>query len=234
MRIPGDPFLVPNPHVRNPRSHTDDDELGARRRQERADEALARRLQDLALRDYGPRADGYHGGTGDIMGIGNGAGHFLNESFRRPGGTGYMMRDPRPPPALGRYMPPPRLMPMLPIRARDMIDRFPPPGPPPPAIRRQVIEEIVNIIPTFKRVPVTAIERDQGSKASEAPAPKTPERSRSLASRARTPADNTPGSSELAGLNTKGSGGGSGRVKAWRSHVRPGVEPEEGMFSMVQ
>ena len=70
------------PHrLRRPRPNNYNDEINQRRRQERADEELARRLQRLAM--AGEDDDDYQGGIGDIHGIGNGAGHFMNQDYIR-------------------------------------------------------------------------------------------------------------------------------------------------------
>jgi len=227
MRLPGDPFL-PIPRRGEVRYRNYDDEMNDRRRQERTDGILARRFQGLETGDRG-FDDDYNGGIGDIMGIGNGAGHFMNESFRRPGlsgGANYSMRDRRPPPAIDRYMPPPRPIARPPspprVRSRDMIDRYPPPDPGP--ARKEIIEDL-------NRSSYRERERDRGRRTRPSSVVRTPERSRNTVIKERSP-DSSLGSSELAGLNTKGSGGGIGRVKAWRSHVQPG-EPEEGVLSTI-
>lgn len=222
MRVPEDPF---RPRQLRPRTY--DDEINDRRRQERADGVLARRLQGLSIVDR-DRDDDYNGGIGDIMGIGNGAGHFMNETFRRPslnGGANYAARDRRPFPSFLHPRPPSPPPPR--IRAREMIERYPPPDPGP--MRREIIEEII--------IPPPLRDRSSRTRDSSAPPnPRTPERSRSLAARERdkekTSSDRSPGSSVLAGLNTRGSGGGSGRVKAWMAHIEPGVTPAEGLLSM--
>lgn len=226
MRVPEDPF---RPRQLRPRTY--DDEMNERRRQERADGVLARRLQGLGIVER-DRDDDYNGGIGDIMGIGNGAGHFMNETFRRPvlsGGANYTARDRRPAPSFGRDFLPlrPPSPPRPRIRAREMIERYPPPDPGPR--RREIIEEIIIPPPS----------RDRGIRtrdSSAAPNPRTPERPRSWAVREsdkeKTPSDRSRGSSVLAGYNTRGSGGGSGRVKAWMAHVEPGVTPDEGLLSM--
>lgn len=228
MQVPEDPFGR-TARPREIRIRNYDEEINDRRRQERADEIISRRLQGLVIHDR-DRDDDYNGGIGDIMGIGNGAGHFMNESFiRRPtlGEAMNGLRNRRPPPTLERYNP---LLPAMPspqpprLRARDMIDRYPPPAP--QILTKEIIEEIS---PAPSRY--TDRDRERGSKTRESSIAKTPERSRSLAVRERTAPDDSIGSSELAGLNTRGSGGGTGRVKAWRAHVEPGV-PDEGVLSM--
>lgn len=57
------------------------EERSRRRRQEKNDEKLARKLQ------YGhddEEEDDYTGGYGEIVAVGNSAGHHMNESYRRP------------------------------------------------------------------------------------------------------------------------------------------------------
>lgn len=225
MQIPDNNPFAPIPQPRQIRVRNYDDEINDRRRQERADEVLARRLQGLGIHDR-DRDDDYNGGIGEIMGIGNGAGHFMNESFRRPGvggGINYM-RDRRPPPTLERYNPflpaPPAPLPLR-IRATDMIDRYTPPAPLP--MRKEIMQEIISPSPSRYR----ERDRDRGRRTRDSSAAHTPERSRSSAVREKVSHEDSIGSSELAGLNTRGSGGGSGRVKAWRAHVEPGLAPTE-------
>ncbi|KAI0482196.1 hypothetical protein GGR56DRAFT_618964 [Xylariaceae sp. FL0804] len=77
-----------------PRNYNE--ELRHRRRQEQQDEALARRLQ---YNDEGD--DDFLGGLGDIVGIGNTSGHFMNEDYRRgPQNVTVPPIVPPPPPAV--------------------------------------------------------------------------------------------------------------------------------------
>ncbi|CAJ2502131.1 Uu.00g049840.m01.CDS01 [Anthostomella pinea] len=62
-----------------------------RRVQEQRDEELARRLQ------YDDREDDYRGGLGDVVGLGNTAGHFMNDDYRR-GAPNIIVPPPPPPP----------------------------------------------------------------------------------------------------------------------------------------
>lgn len=235
MRIPGDTFL-PIPRRGEVRIRTYDDEINDRRRQGRADEILARRLQGLEIGDRN-FDDDYNGGIGDVMGIGNGAGHFMNESFRRPGsgfgaGLNYPMRDRRPPPAIDRYLPRPVPPPPPPLnlRPRDMIDRYPPPDP--GTARKEIIEELLVRSPRSQRDRERDRDKERGRGTRASSLGRTPERSSRTLIKERASPGSSLGSSELAGLNTRGSGGGVGRVKAWRSHVEPGIEPAEGVLSI--
>ena len=86
---------VPRPAARNQRdpARTYQEEVDARRRQERADAALARRLQLAAIEDddedggQGPerqqqqQQQQQRGRHDDIWGIGNAGTHFMNENF---------------------------------------------------------------------------------------------------------------------------------------------------------
>ena len=68
------------PTAARPRPQNYEEELYLRRLQEQRDEHMARRLQ---LDDYDEAMDDYTGGFGDIHGIGNSAGHFMNDDYRR-------------------------------------------------------------------------------------------------------------------------------------------------------
>lgn len=127
MRVPREPFggrlaaevpLSPQREVRSggsglqPRPRSYEEEMRMRRLQEDSDAAYARRLQ--AMHDFGDeREDDYVGGFGGIHGIGNAAGHFMNEDFRpRP-------RNPVVP------QPPPPHAPAIPLEP-PAFDRAPP------------------------------------------------------------------------------------------------------------
>lgn len=72
-----------------------EEELHLRRRQVEEDEALARRMQNYRDRDDA-REEDFLSGFGEINGIGNAGGHFMNEDFRpRP----RSIVVPQPPPA---------------------------------------------------------------------------------------------------------------------------------------
>lgn len=69
--------------------------MRARQIQEESDAAYARRLQ--AFHDYGDEGEvDFVGGFGDTHGIGNAAGHFMNEDFR-PRPRNIMVPQPPPP-----------------------------------------------------------------------------------------------------------------------------------------
>lgn len=93
------------------RPQTYEEELLFRRLQEEQDEALARRMQNY--RDpEDARDDDFLDGFGEINGLGNAAGHFMNDNFRpRPRN----IVVPQPPPA-----PHP---PMIPVEHTPIFDR---------------------------------------------------------------------------------------------------------------
>jgi hypothetical protein len=233
MQIP-EPALDRDPaqrgqRLRRPRPNTYHEEINERRRQERMDEEMARRLQSVTMDDD----DDYQGGIGDIHGIGNGADHFMNQDYIRAAhniltGTfdhataaaNYVMgvaqaRGAPPPPPPGpsrmadRYPAPPRL-----ARA---------PSPPPMLRRHSLREQSYNSSPSTRpeeRVVPRRTRTDYESEAAvHAPVGIAPQRS--VSSRAPRP-------SVLAGLG----GRGNNRVNAWRTHVEPGVTPDEGVLSM--
>jgi hypothetical protein len=82
MNIPGDPEnpdvarLRHRPAMAGRRPAGYEEELAHRRRQEEEDEALARRLQTLGFDN-----DDMNNRFGDIHGIGNAQGHFINADF---------------------------------------------------------------------------------------------------------------------------------------------------------
>ncbi|KAH6671942.1 hypothetical protein B0J14DRAFT_594777 [Halenospora varia] len=227
---------------RRPRPNTYHEEMNERRRQERLDEEMARRLQTVSIDDD----DDYQGGIGDIHGIGNGAGHHLNQDYIRAAhniltgrfddataAANYVMGV-----AQARGGPPPP-----PPGPRRMAGRFPfptpqPPPPPPlarpvtppPLLRRHTTREhAYNTSPSTRpeeRVVPRRIRTDYASEAAvHAPLPRAPEVP--TTPKVRSP-PRVPRVSVLAGL---GSGRGHNRVNAWRTHVEPG-QPEEGVLSM--
>lgn len=211
---------------RAPRPNTYEEELNERRRQERMDEDIARRLQRVALVDDGD----YQGGIGDIHGIGNGAGHFMNQDYVRAAHnilTGnYDQAD-----AAGNYVmgvANARGVPQPPDPGpRRMAERYPmpgrpagPPSPPPPVLRRHTMREQVyniNARPAERVVPRRSRTDYESEATVHAPPGRRPERSNSR---------REPRPSVLAGLGGRGN-----RVSAWRSHVDPGA-PEEGVLSI--
>ena len=218
------------PHrLRRPRPNNYHDEINQRRRQERADEELARRLQGVALED---NDDDYQGGIGDIRGVGNGADHFMNQDYIRAAhniltgnfdhataAANYVMGVAQARGAAG---------------PRRMAERYPvpqaarPPTPPPVLRRHTMREQAYNAAPTTRpseRVVPRRIRTDYESEAAvHAPVGRAPQRTAS----AREPTTARP--SVLAGLGGPRRGGN--RVDAWRTHVEPGVTPEEGVLSM--
>ncbi len=218
--------------IRRPRPPTYHDEINQRRRQEREDEELARRLQRMAL-DSDEEED-YQGSIGDIHGIGNGAAHFMNQDYIRAAhniltgnfdqataAANYVMGV-----ANARGMP----RPPGPPAPRRMGERFPvrpragrPPSPPPMLRRHTMREQVYD--PDARHVERVVPRRTRTDYPSEAavPAPVVgpPE---------RRPPRRDPTPAVLAGL--RASSRGTNRVDAWRTYIQPGVEPEEGVISV--
>lgn len=93
VELPPSPWREGRPVLRS-RPQNYEEELTYRRLQEEQDEAYARRLQYSR-----PFDDDLVGGFGDINGIGNAAGHFMNEDFRsRPRNIAVAPQPPPPPP----------------------------------------------------------------------------------------------------------------------------------------
>ncbi|TAQ86368.1 hypothetical protein B7494_g5330 [Chlorociboria aeruginascens] len=217
---------LPRPfHLRRPRPNTYHDEMDQRRRQERQDEELARRLQTVNIRD-----NDYQGGIGDIHGIGNNAGHFMNEDYIRAAA----------PIIAGRFNPAiaaanhvmginrERGVPPQPPAPR-MAERYPtglPVERPParssqqPLARRHTVrdQDYTRTLAEEIILPRRAQTDYETQAAIHRPLGRTP--STSVPSRSPRP-------SILAGL---GGGRGNNRVNAWRSHVELGVTPEEGVL----
>lgn len=204
------------------------DEIDRRRRQEREDEALARRLQTVTIEDDDD--DDYNGVIGEVHGIANGAGHFMNQDYIRAAHTiltgvfdqgnaaaNYVLGVNR---ERGVRPSPPAADPQDEISERH-------PAPPPVMLRRHTMrEQAYNSAATTRpseRVVPRRTRTDYASEAARhAPVRRTPRR----AATTRDP----PRPSELAGL--RGTGRGSGRVNAWRTYVEPGVVPAEGVLSV--
>jgi len=207
----------PAPRPRRLRVNNYHDEMNLRRRQERHDEELARRLQQADL-NGDDNGDEYQGGIGDIHGVGNGAGHFMNQNYIRAAqniltgnfdqataAANYVMgvnreRGVRPAPH------------MVPRMATGM-------PPQPPLLRRHTArEQAYNSASTTRPSERVVPRRNRTDYASEAavhaPLGRIPQ---------AAPVAQGPRPAVLAGL--AGAGRGSGRVNAWRTHVEPGVPP---------
>lgn len=225
MRVPDvlplNPDGLPPRRLRRPRPDNHNEELTDAQRQERRDEALARRLQRASLNEG--RADDYQGGIGDIHGIGNGAGHFMNQDYVRAAHD-ILTGDFRQANVAANYV-----MGVANARAPQRPMAGPYPGPPPPLLRRHTVREqeyneaqtraSERVVPRRSR---TDYESEAAVHAPPGRAPMQPPPPR------RTSSRREPKVSELAGLGGRGN-----RVSAWRSHVEVGVEPEEGVLSMV-
>ena len=206
-----------------------DEEVNDRRRQERADEEFARRLQMMDIE--GEDEEDYQGGIGDVHGIGNGAGHFMNQDYIRAAhniltgdfdqataAADYVMGV-----ANARGMPPTP-------GPRRMAGRYPappragrPPSPPPMLRRHSMREQAYNAAQTepAERVVPRRTRTDYESEAAvHSPVGRAPQ---------PRPARPEPTPAVLAGLRSTGRA--SNRVSAWRTHVQP-VAPEEGVISI--
>jgi hypothetical protein len=206
IRIPARPGNFGRP-PRPPRAYHE--ELDARRRQELLDEEVARRFQILGFDDD----EDYNGGVGNIDGIGNAQGHFMNEDFRRPA------PDARPANYLAGIN-----------RARGIPP--PPPANPGPQLRRRAEQD--NAAPARRHAERPMLRRSRidyaGDAARHAPVTVASNQRRSRPPRPAPAPAAEPRPSVLAGLG--GAGRGSGRVGAWRTHVEPGMVPAEGVLSM--
>ncbi|KAI0132261.1 hypothetical protein BJ170DRAFT_592232 [Xylariales sp. AK1849] len=81
-RVPASPrgefrTAPPSGHTVRPRPQNYEEEMSIRRMQEQRDEELARRLQ------YDDTDDDYAERYGEVVGVGNSAGHFMNDDYRR-------------------------------------------------------------------------------------------------------------------------------------------------------
>jgi hypothetical protein len=205
--------------------------MDRRRRQERADEELARRLQRVALEEG---EEDSPTGIGDIYEIGNGAANFMNQDYIRAArniltGThdqataaaNYVLGV-----AQARGRPPPQGP-----EQRSMDNRHPTPQvarPPPPVMRRHTMrEQAYNMAPTTRASERVVPRRIRMDYAAEAALHAPTEGGHQRTSSTQDPTVLRP--SVLAGL---GARSGGNRVDAWRTHVDPGVPPAEGVLSM--
>jgi hypothetical protein len=192
-----------------------------RQRQARAVQEALHRFERVTLEDVDP-ADDYQGVIGEIHGIGNGAGHFMNENYVRGSGDNRAAGMDQAMAAANIAMGVARARNPAPgIAQRARIQR--------PLMRRHTLrEQAHNSSPSTRpseRVVPRRIRRDYESEAAvHAPAGRTHQRSSTNIERSG------PSSSTLAGL--RGNSRGSNRVSAWRRHVEAGVEPVEGVLSM--
>lgn len=223
-----------------------DEEAMIRRLQNQRNEDLARRTRHREMGDYDVM-----GGVGDVVGIGNTAGHFMNDHYRR-GGRG---APPPPPPGLERTISGVNYVPGIDktrgLRGgsmeRRLADRFsenrqmPGPMPPPPPPPANIVGP--PMVPPPMGMP--GIGMPPGPPMGEAPiyamrgaVPVVVERDAnayeddgSYGSRGRrrhrrkTTETELPKSSTLAGLG--GRGVGMGRVDVWRKWVQPGAPVED-------
>lgn len=223
MQIPGEiqveEVLPPPPPLVRPPDFFN--QIYRRRRQERAEEELRLRIESVTLEETGFDED-YRGGIGDIHGIGNGAGHFMNEHYLREmdNNPAENMAAAAANHALGAA----RVRDAV-VSAGDQRRKIHRPG----LLRRHTTrEQAYNSAPTTRpseRVVPRRVRNDYESEAAvHAPVGRTHQRS------ASTTHSLAPSRSTLAGLG--GAGRGKNRVSSWRTHVFPGVEPAEGVLSM--
>jgi hypothetical protein len=210
MQVPGEIPEQRPARLRRPRQANYQDEAEERRRQARADGELAYRLERAALEDGDD--DNYQGGIGDIHGIGNGAGHFMNQDYVRAAQRVLATNFDQATAAANYVMGVRRARGVHPSPSGRMTDRYPippvaRPATPPAVLRRHsMMDQVSDRRPLERRVE-----------------PEIPERRERAASTQEIP---TP--AVLAGLAGRR---GDNRVHAWRSHVEPGITPEEGLLS---
>ncbi|RFU35298.1 hypothetical protein B7463_g1043, partial [Scytalidium lignicola] len=228
---PGNPGQAEQParvRRRANRPQTYNEEISLRRRQERMDEIIARRLQGLTLNDHN---DDYQGGVGDIHGIGNAAGHFMNEDFIRVAHN-LLEGNFNQAAAAANFA-------MRAGRQRDRIPAVDPirgePAPARPIVRRHTLREVPITDPRPGRAAERLIHRrtrtDYATEAAiYAPLSRSmsQQTSASVSTSTSKRESQSPPPSVLAGLGPKS---GRGRVDQWRAHVEPGVQPEENVIS---
>jgi len=145
----------------------------------------------------------------------------MNEDFRRPA-TNTPARPFDPATTAANYTinthmtRPAAQVPMMPYIPRQ--------SPIPPPLATRTVEQPR---PMLRQVFIPNEEIRVPSRSRRQPQARSRERLRAE----KSEADGSPGSSVLAGLAVKGSGGSSGRVKAWRAHVEPGAIPDEEPLS---
>lgn len=204
------------------------EEMRLRRLQEMRDRVVARNMQQ----DEGYETMG--GDYGEVTGLGNAAGHFMNDSYRRDPplrGTGYVNDvnrarghgsgyPERRPSERGRRHSPPA----PPLRYSMGPSDFPPRREPLP--RRSSLDQEryssgLSRSRSERVAPGRTSHRYEDEKVAHASRP-TYRRRRS---------EEAPRGSSLAGLNGKGRG--MGRVNEWMSYVEPGVPDGESVVGHV-
>lgn len=245
----GPPMMIP---VRR-RPRTYQEEMHMRRVQETHDADYARHLQHT--NDYNDiNGHDMMGGVGDIQGIGNAAGHFMNENYRRGGryrpqpqtaahdrteyGDSWRSRGRRVETSQERRLAdrlaetrsgpgsPPAAGPIYPVGMTMPL----PPAPPVPVsapLPPRPLRHHTIEAEMYNASPYTPrSERVVGSRVSRDYEDEAEMHSppRSLRRRGKADRDG-PMSSDLAGLN--GTGRGMNRVSQWRTFVEPGVPDGE-------
>ena len=225
------------------RPQTFEEERVLRQLQEEGDRELARRLQ------LHGDVEEHHmmGGVGDVVGIGNSAGHFMNENYRRTGlytarprnispayerGSDYVananhargVRGGSMERRLADRLSERRAGPDIQAGAGPRAPLVNPMGPPPPVLRRHTVEEeTYNSASGTRRservVPGRVSRQYEDERAVHEP------RSRRRRRREAEEEEATPRDSTMAGLN--GEGRGMNRVFEWRNFVEPGVPDGE-------
>jgi len=215
-RAPGDPTM-PGNAVRNVRPVNFQAEIHRRRLQERDDEILAHQLETTGIRGAAASPEQPYGGrVGQIHGIGNNAGHFMNEDYVQQVHRAFTQ-----PVGDNDYA----ALYMNELDRRRGIQPSPPrqANPPPPTLRRNWGRIAAWNSAQNNRAERAVPSRSRTDYESEAAIHAPLKHASSPPPRART----EPTAADLAGL----PGRGSGRVDAWRTHVDPG-EPPGGVLSM--
>lgn len=206
------------------------------RRRSHHDEMLVHRLQGQWHPQYpGDQVDrDFVGGVGDVHGVGNAAGHLMNEAY---GGSGryrvpsqvmvYVDDEPRAP---GRRVDStewrladrtspaqPRTGPAAPSAAARKMAQGPDAAPQGWTLRQHSLEELYNRRPRGARSGQVVGARLTRTYEDESEAHAPASRRREL--------EEPPRPSDMAGLN--GPGQGMNRVSQWRAFVEPGVPDGE-------
>ncbi|OBT86270.1 hypothetical protein VE02_05569 [Pseudogymnoascus sp. 03VT05] len=181
------------------------------------------------------------------FGVGNAAGHHMNETYRRPaplphqevyGARGGGVYSPPAPPAPA----PPQLQQLQPLQQEEGAQMAQLAAHAAVSSREATLAREREVRGERRRGGREVVEerrgrRDRGVSAGAAAAASAAadaevrDRLREREAREARKAEREVRSSVMAGLGGKGRG--SGRVGAWRAHVGLGVEPEEGVISVV-
>lgn len=213
------------------------EEMRLRRLQELRDSVYARDVQqaDFSAPDYNMM-----GGVGDITGIGNASGHFMNDNYRRERSATVTQPLPR------RYMS--TVERNSSHRGGSVLDQRPPPdrygdisvsrgrrlSPTAPPLRPTVVPEPSPRRESYLRRPSMDDERYDSGLArarSERAIPYRSPRKYEDEPEPYTPRHRRVKSSAMAGLNGKERG--QGRVAEWSNYVQPGLPEGESVLGHV-